>query len=64
MTGSAPAVTADSRGADLLPALAPAFLAAADTYDTPLYVTDLRTLDRCAAEVESAFRIRGCGSTR
>jgi diaminopimelate decarboxylase len=55
MTGSAPAVTADSRGADERSALAAAFLAAADVYDTPLYVTDLRTLDRCAAEVESAF---------
>jgi diaminopimelate decarboxylase len=40
---------------DTSPALAPAFLAAADAYDTPLYVTDLRTLDRHAAEVESAF---------
>src|ERR1700759_2289885 len=46
---------ADSPGADRLAALAPAFLAAADAYDTPLYVTDLQTLDRAAADVESAF---------
>jgi diaminopimelate decarboxylase len=50
-----PAVTADYRGVDRLAALAPAFRAAADAHDTPLYVTDLPTLDRCAAEVESAF---------
>jgi diaminopimelate decarboxylase len=49
------AVTADPRDVDRLPALRPAFQAAADTCDTPLYVTDLQTLDRCAAEVESAF---------
>lgn len=36
-------------------ALAAAFLAAADAYGTPLYVTDLKTLDRHAAEAESAF---------
>jgi diaminopimelate decarboxylase len=58
-------LTADPCGADrpsalvpaaLVPAvLAPAFLVAADAYDTPLYVTDLRTMDRHAAEVESAF---------
>jgi len=53
--GSAPGVTADSRGPDRRPALAPAFQAAADAYDTPLYATDLPTLDRCAAEIESAF---------
>jgi diaminopimelate decarboxylase len=53
--GSAPGVTADPRGQDRLPALAPAFQAAADAYDTPLYATDLPTLDRCAAEIESAF---------
>jgi len=52
---SVPAVTADSYGVDRLPALAPAFRAAAAAYDTPLYVTDLQTLDHCAAEVESAF---------
>jgi diaminopimelate decarboxylase len=52
---AAPAITAGVREADRLPALAPAFSAAADAYDTPLYVTDLPTLDRCAAEVESAF---------
>jgi diaminopimelate decarboxylase len=46
---------AESRDADRLPALAPAFLAAADAYDTPLYVTDLQTLDRHAADLESAF---------
>lgn len=40
---------------DRMSALAPAFLTAADAYDTPLYVTDLRTLDRYAAEIESAF---------
>jgi len=56
----APAVTVDSRGVDSLGvnrvlALAPAFRAAADAYDTPLYVTDLQTLDHCAAEVETAF---------
>jgi diaminopimelate decarboxylase len=51
----APAVTADVRDADRLPALAPAFRAAADAHDTPLYVTELETLDRCAAEIESAF---------
>jgi diaminopimelate decarboxylase len=51
----APAVTAGSRDADRLSALAPALRAAADSYDTPLYVTDLQTLDRCAAEIESAF---------
>jgi diaminopimelate decarboxylase len=51
----ASAVTADSRDADRLRALAPAFRAAADACDTPLYVTDLQTLDRCAAEIESAF---------
>jgi len=50
----APAVT-DSGGVDRLTALAPAFRAAADAYDTPVYVTDLPTLDACAAEVESAF---------
>jgi diaminopimelate decarboxylase len=51
-------VSADSAGfrdADRLIALAPAFSAAAAAYDTPLYATDLQTLDRCAAEVESAF---------
>jgi len=48
-------VTADARGTHRLPALASAFQAAADAYDTPLYLTDLPTLDRCAAEVESAF---------
>ncbi len=61
--GPAPAVTACSRDADRRPALAPdrrpalapAFRAAADAHDTPLYVTDLPTLDRCAAEIESAF---------
>jgi len=53
--GPAPAVTAESRDADRLAALAPAFRAAADAYGTPQYVTDLETLDRCAAEVESAF---------
>jgi diaminopimelate decarboxylase len=52
--GPAPAVT-DSGGVDRLPALAPAFRAAADAYETPVYVTDLPTLDACAAEVESAF---------
>jgi diaminopimelate decarboxylase len=46
---------ADSGGTKRLPALAPAFLAAADAYDTPLYITDLQTLDRHAADVESAF---------
>jgi diaminopimelate decarboxylase len=51
----APADAADSRDADRLAALAPAFRAAADAYGTPQYVTDLETLDRCAAEVESAF---------
>ena len=51
----APAVIAGSPRADRLLALAPAFRAAADTYDTPLYVTDLETLDRCAADLESAF---------
>jgi diaminopimelate decarboxylase len=50
-----PAVTADPRDSGRLSALAPAFRAAAEAYDTPLYVTDLQTLDRCAAEVESAF---------
>jgi diaminopimelate decarboxylase len=53
--GPAPAVTAGLRDADRLAALAPAFRAAADTHDTPLYVTDLQTLGRCAAEIESAF---------
>jgi diaminopimelate decarboxylase len=53
--GSAPGAAADSRGQDRWPALAPAFEAAAAAYDTPLYVTDLPTLDRCAAEIESAF---------
>jgi diaminopimelate decarboxylase len=51
----ASAATADGLEADRLTALAPAFCAAADTYDTPLYVTDLQTLERCAADVESAF---------
>jgi diaminopimelate decarboxylase len=51
----APAVAADSRAADRLTALAPAFRAAAGAYGTPQYLTDLETLDRCAAEVESAF---------
>lgn len=46
---------ADSGAAVRLPALAPAFLAAADAYDTPLYMTDLQTLDRHAADLESAF---------
>jgi diaminopimelate decarboxylase len=50
-----PAVIADPPGAGRLAALAPAFRAAADAYATPQYVTDLGTLDRCAAEVESAF---------
>lgn len=54
LPGPAPAVT-DSGGADRLTALAPAFRAAADAYQTPVYVTDLPTLDSCAAEVESAF---------
>jgi diaminopimelate decarboxylase len=53
--GPAPAVTTDFRDVDRLRALAPAFRAAADAYDTPLYATDLQTLDRCAAEIESAF---------
>jgi diaminopimelate decarboxylase len=53
--GPAPAVTADPPDADRLAALAPAFRTAADAYATPQYVTDLATLDRCAAEVESAF---------
>jgi diaminopimelate decarboxylase len=52
--GPAPAVT-DAGGLDRLPALAPAFRAAADAYETPVYVTDLPTLEACAAEVESAF---------
>jgi diaminopimelate decarboxylase len=51
----APAIPADLRGVDRLTALAPAFRAAADAYGTPQYVTDLETLDRCAAEVEFAF---------
>jgi diaminopimelate decarboxylase len=51
----APALTAELHDADRLPALAPALRAAADAHDTPLYVTDLPTLDRCAAEIESAF---------
>jgi hypothetical protein len=51
----APAVPADLRGMGRLTALAPAFRAAADAYGTPQYVTDLETLDHCAAEVESAF---------
>jgi diaminopimelate decarboxylase len=50
----APAVT-DAGGVDRLTALAPAFRAAADAYDTPVYLTDLPTLDACAAQVESAF---------
>jgi len=53
--GSASAIPAGCRGADRLSALIPAFRAAAAAHDTPLYVTDLQTLDRCAAEVESAF---------
>jgi diaminopimelate decarboxylase len=48
-------VTAGTPSMDRLAALAPAFRAAADTHGTPLYVTDLPTLDHCAAEVESAF---------
>jgi diaminopimelate decarboxylase len=48
-------VTAGTPSMDRLAALAPAFRAAADVYGTPLYVTDLQTLDHCAAEVESAF---------
>jgi diaminopimelate decarboxylase len=48
-------VTAGTPSMDRLAALAPAFRAAADVYGTPLYVTDLHTLDDCAAEVESAF---------
>jgi diaminopimelate decarboxylase len=48
-------VTAGSPSMDRLGALAPAFRAAADAYGTPLYVTDLQTLDHCAAEAESAF---------
>jgi diaminopimelate decarboxylase len=48
-------VTAGTTSVDRLDALAPAFRAAADVYGTPLYVTDLPTLDHCAAEVESAF---------
>ncbi len=52
--GPAPDVT-DAGGVDRLPALASAFRAAADAYETPVYVTDLPTLDACAAEVESAF---------
>jgi diaminopimelate decarboxylase len=51
----APPVATVAPGADRLTALAPAFRAAADAYGTPQYVTDLATLDRCAAEVESAF---------
>ena len=31
---------------------------------TPIYVTDLATLDRAAAVVRDAFPIRGSGSTR
>jgi diaminopimelate decarboxylase len=50
-----PAAPAGARGADRRSALMRAFQAAADAYGTPLYVTDLPTLDRCAAEVESAF---------
>jgi diaminopimelate decarboxylase len=53
--GLASSVAAGFRDADRLPALAAAFEAAADAYDTPLYVTDLQMLDRCAAEIESAF---------
>jgi len=53
--GPVPALSAGSRDVDRLPALASAFSAAAGAYDTPLYATDLQTLDRCAAEVESAF---------
>ena len=53
--GPGPTLTTDPPGADRLAALAPAFRAAADAYATPQYVTDLATLDRCAAEVESAF---------
>lgn len=48
-------LTSDPRDADRLSALASAFLASADAYGTPLYVTDLQTLDHQAAEVESAF---------
>ncbi len=48
-------VTAGTPSVDTLAALTPAFRAAADVYGTPLYVTDLQTLDHCAAEVESAF---------
>jgi hypothetical protein len=48
-------VTAGNPSLDTLDALAPAFRAAADVYGTPLYVTDLQTLDHCAAEAESAF---------
>jgi diaminopimelate decarboxylase len=48
-------VTAGTPSTDRLAALAPALRTAADVYGTPLYVTDLQTLDHCAAEVESAF---------
>jgi diaminopimelate decarboxylase len=51
----APAGTAGSQEEGRLSALAPAFSAAAAVFGTPLYVTDLQTLDRCAAAVESAF---------
>jgi diaminopimelate decarboxylase len=51
----ASAATAGGLDADRLAALAPAFFAAADTYGTPLYVTDVPALERCAADVESAF---------
>ena len=54
--GPTPADFAGYRDVDRLTALAPAFSAAADAYDTPLYATDLQTLDRCAAEVESGFQ--------
>jgi diaminopimelate decarboxylase len=50
-----PATPAGARDVDRWPALMPAFQTAADAYGRPLYVTDLPTLDRCAAEVESAF---------
>jgi diaminopimelate decarboxylase len=46
---------AEGPGEGRLSALAPAFSAAAYVFGTPSYLTDLRTLDRCAAEAESAF---------
>ena len=49
------AVAAVAGDQDRLAALAPAFSAAAYLFGTPLYVTDLQTLDRCAADAETAF---------